>query len=141
MVRELSSQGLTDKQAAFALEYAMNGGNATAAAKSAGYSEKSAHEIARQLLELQHIHDAIHTELMRQRYRSGAIGLEAMIRIANNDMLPAAARVSAARALMEHAGLLGSAKDVAAMRQQADQKKAAVDYREVLSSIALQTRQ
>lgn len=127
----------TDKQKQFALEYAMNGGNATAAAKTAGYSEKSAHEIGRQLLEISHVQEAIHKELMRQRFRSGAIGLETMIRIASSENAPAAARVSAARSLMEHAGLLGTAKEVKDMREHAEMDSSeAVDYREILDRLS-----
>jgi hypothetical protein len=127
----------TDKQQAFALEYASNGANATAAAKAAGYSEKSAHEIGRQLLEISHVQEAIHRELMRNRYRSGAIGLEAMIQIATNEKAPAAARVSAARALMEHGGLLGTAKEMDEARANADSKDSIrpVDYKEILQEL------
>lgn len=50
-------------------------------------------------------------ELAKQRTRSGAIGLNAMIQIATNEETPAPARVSAARALMEHAGMLGAARE------------------------------
>lgn len=127
----------TDKQKLFALEYAMNGGNATAAAKTAGYSDKSAHEIGRQLLEISHVQEAVHKELMRQRFRSGAIGLEAMIRIATSENAPAAARVSAARSLMEHAGLLGTAKEVKEMREHAETElSGTVDYKEILDRLS-----
>lgn len=127
---------LTDKQTTFTLEYAMNGGNATSAAKAAGYSEKSAHEIGRQLLELSHVQEAIHRELMRLRFRSGSIGLDAMISIATNDKSPAAARVAAARALMEHGGLLGTAKEVREARMEAEEGKLpAVNYKDVLNEL------
>ncbi len=126
---------LTDKQSLFALEYATNGDNATAAAKTAGYSEKSAHELGRQLLELTHVQEAIHSELMRQRFRSGVVGLETMIRIAKNDKAPAAAQVSAARALMEHAGLLGTAKEITESREKAQNQQATVDYKEILAAL------
>jgi len=132
---------LTDKQSAFALEFAMNGGNATAAAKNAGYSEKSAHEIGRQLLELPHVQDGIHRELMRQRFRAGAIGLDTMIRIATNEKAPAAARVSAARSLMETAGMLGTAKEVIEARAEADDNsKRFIDYTEILRQIGQATK-
>ena len=89
---------MTDQQKAFAVEYASNGGNATAAAKAAGYSEKSAHEIGRQQLEKPHVRDAIHAELMKLKYKSGVVGLSALLSIAQNEKNPAPARVSAARA-------------------------------------------
>lgn len=127
---------LTDKQSAFALEYAINGGNATAAAKLAGYSEKSAHEIGRQLLENSGVQQAIHHELMRQRFRSGAVGLEILTRIATNENAPAAARVAAARSLMEHGGLLGTAKEIQLARSEAEDESAPqVNYQEVLMAL------
>jgi len=124
----------TDKQQRFALEYARNGGNATAAAKSAGYSPKSSHEIGRQLLEISHVQESIHRELMRSRFRSGAVGLNALMRIAEDDSAPAAARVSASRALLEHAGMVGGTKD----EQEARKEMLVmdnVDYNEVLQRI------
>lgn len=127
---------LTDRQSAFALEYAMNGGNATAAAKTAGYSLKSAHEIGRQLLENIGIQEAIHRELMRQRFRSGAVGLQVLVRIATNDSAPAAARVAAARSLMEHGGLLGTAKEIQQTRNEADNSGLQpISYKEVLLAL------
>ncbi len=128
---------ITDKQQAFALEFAMNGGNATAAAKTAGYSGKSAHEIGRQLLEIPHVQEAIQQQLMRQRFRAGAVGLDTMIRIATNEKAPTGARVSAARSLMEHAGMLGTAKEMMENRLDADNKadNKAIDYRDVLAQL------
>lgn len=96
---------MTDKQRAFVLEYARNGGNASAAARSAGYPEKSAHEQGRQQLEKPHIREAIYRELMKLRYRSGVVGLSALVAIAEDETKPSAARVAAARALLEHADL------------------------------------
>ncbi len=100
----------TDMQKRFAVEYASNGGNATQAAKDAGYSAKSAHEIGRQLLEKPHVHEMVLKELNRLRYRSGVTGLNALMQIAQDEKAPANARVSAARVLCEHSGLLGSAR-------------------------------
>jgi hypothetical protein len=132
---------MTEMQQRFAVEYASNGGNATAAAKAAGYSEKSAHEIARQLLEKPWIREAIFRELAKLRYRAGAVGLDALVRLAQSEKTPAAARVAAARALCEHAGLLGTAKDTAATRAAADAEEdgarnALLDPREVLATLA-----
>lgn len=83
-----------------------NGGNAKQAALTAGYSQKSAHEIGRQLLEKPHVHQRILQELQRLRYRSGVIGLNALVQIAQDDQIAANARVNAAKALCEHAGLM-----------------------------------
>lgn len=124
---------MTEMQRKFAFEYASNGGNATAAARAAGYSEKTAHEIGRQTLEKDHVREEIQRHLMRLRFRSGAVGLDALIRIAQDGKAPAAARVSAARALCEHAGLLGTAKEVQAARDEADQDGGRLmDARDVL---------
>src|SRR6202008_566262 len=95
----------TDMQRRFALEYASNGGNGTAAAKAAGYSERSAHELARQLLEKPHVREMVHQELVKLRFHAGAVGLGALTRIATNEEAPPAARVAAARLLVEYAGL------------------------------------
>lgn len=130
---------MTDKQQAFVLEYARNGGNASAAARVAGYPEKSAHEQGRQQLEKPHIREAIHRELMKLRYRSGAIGLSALISIAQNEDGPAAARVAAARALIEHAGISLVKSDVACDEPRANVQVA--DYQSVLRGLAEYRRQ
>jgi len=100
----------TDMQKSFAIEYASNGGNATQAAKDAGYSAKSAHEIGRQLLDKPHVNELILKQLNRLRYRSGVTGLNALMQIAGDHKATASARVSAARALCEHSGLLGAGR-------------------------------
>jgi hypothetical protein len=141
---------LTEQQKRFVLEYASGegaAGNASEAARRAGYSPPSAAEIGRQLLEKPHVREAIYRELVRLRHRSGAVGLDALIRIAQSDKAPAAARVAAGRALCEHAGLLGTAKDTAATRAAADAGEDAaareklLDPREVLNTLALRSMQ
>jgi len=106
----------TDMQKRFAVEYASNGGNATRAAKDAGYSDKSAHEIGRQLLEKPHVHEMVLKELNRLRYRSGVAGLNALMQIAEDQKAPANARVSAARALCEHCGILGGGRSLESIK-------------------------
>ncbi len=123
---------MTEKQCAFVLEYARNGGNASAAARAAGYPEKSAHEQGRQQLEKPHIRDAIYKELMKLRHRSGAIGLAALVNIAQDDKNPAAARVAAARTLIDHAGLLIENDDVGAEN---DSGSNVIDYNSVLEDL------
>ncbi len=125
---------MTEMQERFAFEYAINGGNTTKAAVSAGYSEKSACDIGRRLTSLPHVQSAILIELVKLRSRSGAIGLNAMIEVATNEKAPGAARVSAARALMEHAGMVGLAKDMVASREKADKGKV-IDYMAVLRTV------
>lgn len=124
---------MTEKQRAFVIEYARNGGNASAAARAAGYPEKSAHEQGRQQLEKPHIREAIYKELMKLRHRSGAIGLSALINIAQDDKNPAAARVAAARALIDHAGLLTINHD--AWAEVDDGGGQVIDYQSVLEGL------
>lgn len=124
---------MTDKQQAFVIEFARNGGNASAAAREAGYPEKSAHEQGRQQLEKPHVREAIYRELMKLRYRSGVIGLSALIGIAEDETNPAAARVSAARALVEHAGLFAREDDNEL--SDPDNGRKIVDYQSVLDGL------
>lgn len=122
----------TDMQKRFALEYASNGGNATQAAKSAGYSEKSAHEIGRQLLEKPHVHEMVLRELSRIRYRSGVVGLNALMQIAEDSKAPANARVSAARALCEHCGILGVGRSLESLDAGNDRYEGGVSATDML---------
>jgi hypothetical protein len=57
-----------------------------------------------------------------------------MVQVATSDKAPAAARVSAARSLMEHAGLLGTAKEVVETRNNASAE--VIDYIGVLDALA-----
>jgi phage terminase small subunit len=127
---------MTELQHQFAIAFAMNGGNAREAAIEAGYSEKSAKDIGRRTLALPHVQEMILNELTKLRGRSGAVGVKALVEIAQSDKAPAAARVSAARALMEHAGMLGTAKEIKESREQADDRSNVVDYQEVLRRLA-----
>jgi len=126
---------MTEMQERFAAEYAMNGGDSTAAAIAAGYSEKSAGDMGRRTLAFPHVEAAVLKELIKLRSRSAAIGLNAMIQIAVNERAPAAARVSAARSLMEHAGLLGPAKEVLDARATASDDSNVIDYVAVLDAL------
>lgn len=101
----------TEKQEKLALEYAHNGGNATAAAKAAGYSPATAHEIGRQNLAKPQVSEMIRVHLLGMKARSGALGLKVLAEISQDEKAPHSARVSAARALCEHAGLLGGGKE------------------------------
>jgi phage terminase small subunit len=134
-----NTRSLTEKQKVFVLEYARNGGNGTKAAKEAGYSTASAAELARQTLRLPHVRQAINNALARLRYESGAIGLDALKRIAQDTKVPAAAQVAAARALVEHAGMIGTAKDIEAARaaaeEAADVEETIVDFDEALAEL------
>lgn len=100
----------TEMQKKFAVEFVANGGNATAAAKVAGYSERSAYETGRKTLNAPVVAELIHRALNRAKARSGVIGLNALIEICEDKKTPANTRVSAAKALCEHAGLIGTGK-------------------------------
>lgn len=130
----------TEMQSAFAVHYVSNGGDATKAAIAAGYSDRTAGQIGWQLLQKPVVRELIHKELLRQRACSGVVGLNAMVRIAEDAKAPAAARVAAARALMEHAGLIGAARDPAAARAADDatgDSDNLLSAREVLAALAI----
>jgi hypothetical protein len=127
---------LTEKQVEFARVFALNGGDATAAAVAAGYSESSARDMGRRTAALPHVADAILRELMHLRASSGAIGLAALTRIAQSTTAPAAAVVAAGRALCEHAGLLGTAKELREARERAADSANVASYTAVLDALA-----
>jgi len=127
---------LNEQQARFAVEYASNGAHATNAALAAGYSPNHPADIARQLLQKPHVQEAIIRELIRLRTRSGAIGLFALVSIAQNEKAPAAARVAAARTLCEHAGLVGSSKEIRNERDRVAYGDNVVDFKDMLRQIA-----
>lgn len=127
---------LTDMQRRFALAYATNGAKAVEAALEAGYSEASAKDLAYRTLKLPHVQELIVAELTRQKGRSGAIGMAALIEIAGNTAAPAAARVAAARSLIEQAGLIGAAKDAPTARLSFDFGAPAPDYKAILDAFA-----
>ena len=130
----------TEMQSAFAVHYVSNGGDATKAAIAAGYSEHTAGQLGWQQLQKPVVRELIYKELLRQRTRSGVVGLNALVRIAEDTKAPAAARVAAARALMEHAGLIGAARDQTAIRaadEPTDNSESLPSAREVLAALAL----
>jgi hypothetical protein len=101
----------TEKQQSFATHYVTNGGNGAKAARDAGYSAKSARVIAHKLVNNPTVQELIQRELGKLRYRSGTVGLNALTMIAEDPKAPQAARVAAARTLLEHAGLIGAGRD------------------------------
>lgn len=72
-------------------------------------------------------------ELTRQRARAGAIGLNALVQVAQSDKAPAAARVAAGRALIEFAGLAD--RDDESPRHHGSDEPAP-DYRAILDTFA-----
>lgn len=101
----------TQMQQDFAVHYVTNGGNGAKAARDAGYSAKSARVLAHRLVNNPSVQGLIQRELGKLRYRSGTVGLNALMTIAEDTKAPQAARVAAARALLEHAGMIGSGRD------------------------------
>lgn len=129
----------TEMQCRFAIAFASNGGDATKAALEAGYSEKSATDIGRRTVELPHVQEMIMVELTRQRAHAGAVGIGALVHVAQSEKAPPAARVSAGRALLEFAGLVGSARPADDGRGY-DRGAPAPDYKAVLDAIAAAAR-
>jgi hypothetical protein len=132
-VRIAMSAPGTELQIRFAIAFARNGGNSTAAALEAGYSPKSAEDLGRRALESPIVNEMILVELTRQRARAGVIGLNALVQVATNDKAPAPAKVAAGRALLEFAGVAGSAADDERWRGNG---KPAPDYKAILDSFA-----
>lgn len=116
---ETTRRMLTAMQERFAVEYVGRMGDGTSAALAAGYAESTAHTMVSRLLSSPFVAARIVAEVERQRAISGTIGLMTMQKIAKGDNYPAAARVTAARALMDYARLFdradSSAKDPADM--------------------------
>ncbi len=123
----------TELQIRFAIAFARNGGNSTAAALEAGYSPKSAEDLGRRALESPIVNEMILVELTRQRAKAGVIGLNALMQVATNEKAPAPAKVAAGRALLEFAGVAGSAVDEERWRGNG---KPAPDYKSILDSFA-----
>ena len=82
-----------------------------AAARDAGYAESTA-VTASALVSTAAMAALIAEELDHARLDAGVIGLHTLRTIAKHDKAPAAARVTAARTLMEYAGMIGRAGQV-----------------------------
>lgn len=102
---------INEMQKQFAVEYVMNGGKGAQAARRAGYSKESARTLSCQLLSRPHIQEFIRKELEIQRCKAGAVGLHTLYQITQNEKASTSSRVSAARALLEYAGMIGGSKD------------------------------
>src|SRR6187401_3150605 len=101
--RPQSARALSSRQSKFVDGYMQNGGRAVAAAVTAGYSEKSADNIAYRLLR----NPTVYQELMRQL--PNAIGLNAVPALAVVSRLMSAAKsdyvkLEAAKDLLDRAG-------------------------------------
>jgi phage terminase small subunit len=97
---------VTDQQAAFVAAFVSNGGNATAAAREAGYSEESARQSGSRLLHKPHVIDAIRAE--QGRLISGKLCTKALAvleRVLDDAAAPYGARVDAAKTILDRGGL------------------------------------
>lgn len=101
---------LTDQQAAFAREYAHNGGRGAEAARKAGFSEQSAGKYAYQLLEKPHVLKAIQAEQRRSLTDLASVALGQARLMLEDPKTPAGARVDLIRTVLDRAGL-GPPKD------------------------------
>ena len=120
---------LTDMQARFVAALTSTPGfigNVTKSAVEAGYSEKSAHEIGRQLLEKSHVRDAIDEALRGQI--TGPLATKAvdiLREIINDPTVPLKLRLEAAKTVLDRSGIItpraaeqkppGQANDLASM--------------------------
>ncbi|MCB1884748.1 MAG: terminase small subunit [Geminicoccaceae bacterium] len=99
---------LTEQQRRFVLAYASGEGaigNAAEAARRAGYSEKSAAEIGRQLLEKPHVKKAVDEAFKRQiggGLAARAVGV--LARILDDEAAPLKVRLDAAKTVLDRAG-------------------------------------
>lgn len=105
---DANTDRLTPKQAAFVMGFTSEAGsigNASEAARRAGYSEKSAAEIGRQLLGKQHVRAAIEAA-NRDRVSSEILveATEVLVGIMRDIQNPAKVRAHCAIALMDRAG-------------------------------------
>ncbi|MGH9427031.1 MAG: terminase small subunit, partial [Terriglobia bacterium] len=98
---------MSNKQAAFVVAYVSNGGNATQAAREAGFSEKSARQIGGCLARKPHVQKAIEAEQRRTlQGRLASRALRVLEDIMNDTSAPAGARVDAAKTVLDRAGMV-----------------------------------
>ncbi|HYF09465.1 MAG TPA: terminase small subunit [Acetobacteraceae bacterium] len=101
---------LTEPQAAFVLRFTSDPaciGNASAAARAAGYSERNAGEIGRQLLDKPHVRAAIDEAMRRQISGPMAAKASALLaRVVDDETAPLKVRVEAAKTILDRAGIV-----------------------------------
>jgi phage terminase small subunit len=95
----------TDLQRDFVVEYVANGGIATKAAASAGYSQQSARQIASQLLNKPHIQEAIRREQRKKLYGLGSKAMSVIESILDDENAPTGVRLDAAKTVLDRCGL------------------------------------
>lgn len=106
MMEHRRQSPLDERQETFCTEFIANGGNATQAAKVAGYSLQSARKIASMLLRRPDISKRIR-ELQRQFVDTelGQSALDTVSELMRNPKTPPAVRLGAARTALAAAGL------------------------------------
>jgi phage terminase small subunit len=101
---------LTEQQAAFVHHYASDPecvGNGAASARAAGYGEKPARDMARQLLDKPHVRAAIDASLRAQI--SGRMAVKAsrlLERVIDDEDAPLKVRVEAAKTILDRGGFV-----------------------------------
>lgn len=106
---------MTEPQERFAVAYVANGGNATQAAKVAGFSLKSARQIGSHLLDKPHVQSAIRNE--QRRTLEGRLSSKALMvleAILDDATAPVGARVDAAKTVLDRGGLIARKDDAGA---------------------------
>jgi len=109
-VRSIDGEGrrLTDMQAAFVVAFTTDPaaiGNAAAAARLAGYSENSAKDLGRRLVDLPHVQGAIREA--NQRLISSTLATKAVSllqKVIDDEEAPLKCRVDAAKTVLDRAG-------------------------------------
>ncbi len=96
---------LTDMQAAFAREYAANGGRGTDAALKAGYSKESAGQRAYELRQIPAVQEAINRELRKSFTDLATIAIDQARMMLLDPKTPASARVDLIKSVCDRAGL------------------------------------
>ena len=106
---------LTDMQDAFVLAFTTQPGcigNAAESARRAGYSESTAREIGRQLLDKPHVRAAIDTANRLQLSHSAATkAIRLLERTIDDTSAPIKVRVDAAKAILDRAGYAAGGRD------------------------------
>lgn len=127
-----NTTALTPMQSAFAVALVDNGGNATAAAREAGYAETSARVLAHRLLKHEGVQKLVRDEQWRLVNGSLASASLNVLRQAldmSNESVPWSARIEAAKTLLDRAGL------VLPEQPQKQPAAAAVDLSALLSKL------
>lgn len=93
-----------EQQRAFAVALVRNGGNITAAAIEAEYSQKSARQIGQNLLDKPHVQKMVRDEQGRVLGRLAGKALCVLEGILDDPTAPAGARVDASKTILDRAG-------------------------------------